>query len=1314
MLWFATELLGLLFGALVVGLLVGWLIWARSLRTARKIHEGDVGVLRTQVGSLGEESRRLQQRFAGVVGELDHVRSEKEQQSNEVSRTREAFMASQTHLAAAESEMVEHQKSLGELKTKIGETEARLSDADRELALSQSQAEARARNITTLESTLAGLTTELKTAQHELENIRARYEANRTDIEGARRQLATTVGLSSDEHVGDTAASPLLQAELANQHLRRALDAAAARANDAEAKSGDVRLQLAALRLSHDTDVNALRASLLEVNMRASNDRSRADAAEARSIAGEGVVRSESVETVSTLRRLWSATQAEMIDTKTRLIAAQRRSVDLERIAEASRAVYARKLVEVSEASEHRQAQSNRILQEEQSAAERRFLEQIADLERQHSSHDADREETHRLAVDQWRRDLHRRFDEIEEHKEQVVARDGELEQAKQRLLELADHHELEKQRVLAEREAELVKIHDSQRQAALDALVSDHSAATQTRDAETASKHAAQLASLQQQHDVLQEQFERDTAARVVELTGLQDRLQDGQAELERVAYERHLLEEERDRLAAVAADLEADRESVRDELHLAAQTHRGQLDGLRSNVEALEQQLEDRQNALDQHSEQIGLLVAHRDEIARTHASLAAEHEQVSGAHVAAVTELERVRNDHAGSSALVSTLQAELAQIAADRSGEQARLNELEHELVHRTDVIDTASAELASARLELLGTHEELVSLRQQVFAQHETANELADRIAELTGERNSLIAERDQLTVQHREVSARVADLSAEKTALAASLDDVRHQLDGANSSVAAMTEQLDLLRREAEATLNATTQSYNDQLAREADRLIAANEERERAARLAEMAQAETLHVRSAHEADLNAIATERETHDAERLARREIESRHTELNEDHSSLTAQHQALSHDHVTLVEQHHSLAEQHQHLIDRHTQLVAERDAIESHHDALLADHGDLQNEHANLASDRDELHRNIDLLSANHEQLRSRLETLTEEHSALSAQRDAVLTERNEIESQRRNVNVELSSVRLQLEEVSRRLSDAEASFEKSEQERAEIDQRLGQLDADLQAEIRTLRDQNEMARRHAELVEAEASRDRAVAASHLAELDQDRRRFRIEADGWGRELQQLRRLHEVAVARSQRRAIPEPSGAHASAETAARLPSAPRRLRTLKADSVSTTPETPSRNSTGSSNQSTNGSRAAGREVVSSSTPLHSMGSLVPFSARQNGPTVADELQRIEGIGPKIEAALKAAGVSTFVRLQAATSEQLRDALASAGLSFAPSLSTWSQQASYLVVGDEDGFRSYTEVLVAGRADERDDHHADRRASIT
>lgn len=82
----------------------------------------------------------------------------------------------------------------------------------------------------------------------------------------------------------------------------------------------------------------------------------------------------------------------------------------------------------------------------------------------------------------------------------------------------------------------------------------------------------------------------------------------------------------------------------------------------------------------------------------------------------------------------------------------------------------------------------------------------------------------------------------------------------------------------------------------------------------------------------------------------------------------------------------------------------------------------------------------------------------------------------------------------------------------------------------------------------------------------------------------------------------------------------------------------------------------------------------------------------------VADDLTRIEGIGPKMSAALIAAGIDTFAKLAAADEVTLRGAIEAAGMKFSPTLVSWSQQAAYAVRGDWEGLQAFQSQLVSGR----------------
>jgi predicted flap endonuclease-1-like 5' DNA nuclease len=86
-----------------------------------------------------------------------------------------------------------------------------------------------------------------------------------------------------------------------------------------------------------------------------------------------------------------------------------------------------------------------------------------------------------------------------------------------------------------------------------------------------------------------------------------------------------------------------------------------------------------------------------------------------------------------------------------------------------------------------------------------------------------------------------------------------------------------------------------------------------------------------------------------------------------------------------------------------------------------------------------------------------------------------------------------------------------------------------------------------------------------------------------------------------------------------------------------------------------------------------------------------------------AEDLERIEGIGPQMARALADAGIRTYAQLAAADEATLRRAIDARGLRFAPSMGTWARQAQLLADGDEEGFADLTRRLVAGRDEGRE-----------
>ena len=108
--------------------------------------------------------------------------------------------------------------------------------------------------------------------------------------------------------------------------------------------------------------------------------------------------------------------------------------------------------------------------------------------------------------------------------------------------------------------------------------------------------------------------------------------------------------------------------------------------------------------------------------------------------------------------------------------------------------------------------------------------------------------------------------------------------------------------------------------------------------------------------------------------------------------------------------------------------------------------------------------------------------------------------------------------------------------------------------------------------------------------------------------------------------------------------------------------------------------------------------EVVPSSKPKKTATKPAKPSSRK----IPDDLERIEGIGPKFAAALQAAGITTFGQLAKTKAAKLEKTLLEAGLRKPASLATWAEQAVLLASGDEAGFVTLTTDLTAGRKKSR------------
>ena len=96
-------------------------------------------------------------------------------------------------------------------------------------------------------------------------------------------------------------------------------------------------------------------------------------------------------------------------------------------------------------------------------------------------------------------------------------------------------------------------------------------------------------------------------------------------------------------------------------------------------------------------------------------------------------------------------------------------------------------------------------------------------------------------------------------------------------------------------------------------------------------------------------------------------------------------------------------------------------------------------------------------------------------------------------------------------------------------------------------------------------------------------------------------------------------------------------------------------------------------------------RPAVSATPPVRSTADTA-ISTYEGDPTgPADDFRRIQGIGPKMAAALQDAGVRTYGQLGDLDEPALRDLIRAAGLRAAPGLASWPQQARVLAGAGEE-----------------------------
>lgn len=90
--------------------------------------------------------------------------------------------------------------------------------------------------------------------------------------------------------------------------------------------------------------------------------------------------------------------------------------------------------------------------------------------------------------------------------------------------------------------------------------------------------------------------------------------------------------------------------------------------------------------------------------------------------------------------------------------------------------------------------------------------------------------------------------------------------------------------------------------------------------------------------------------------------------------------------------------------------------------------------------------------------------------------------------------------------------------------------------------------------------------------------------------------------------------------------------------------------------------------------------------------------AAKKAAPAKADDLKKIEGIGPKIAGLLNDAGITTFAQLGKASKKKLADVLQTAGARFRLAKpDTWQEQANLAAAGKDEALKKLQAELKGG-----------------
>ena len=693
--------------------------------------------------------------------------------------------------------------------------------------------------------------------------------------------------------------------------------------------------------------------------------------------------------------------------------------------------------------------------------------------------------------------------------------------------------------------------------------------------------------------------------------------------------------------------------------------------------------------------------------------------------------------LRHHRRGHGEQVGVLHRQLSSLADENRRAQQRFVSTAADLDAQRLTVQSRETELRRAREAFTVSQQNLAGAESQLAGARQDSEEVRTRVSLIDAD---LVSARAELADLHTEVGGLRLD-SAEAKALRSRVDELVTQLEQARAEVVSAQQRDDRLQQEVEV-LSAAAAKHEKQsryLGRALDAATArANDRTESDQRqahlLAEVAKEHDVRVAATVAAvaddarnDVRALVATWEQISARRSLieadqKREVAALRSRLAAAEDSVAS----LRNESTAKLEAVRSFATQSvSALADQ--QRSIERAQAEGHHTSALAAQAvrhdryvHEQNEAHRLAIEHwksDLAQRAVQRAAASETDqatiasLQTELEKTTNRLSELSSEFDRVALERHLLDEQVavHRFDLDRLTTELHAEGEARQLVDSHridsADLEQVRAElRAQVSDLASQFDAAVVAfgqlrinHIATTQQHrqslersersDELLRRRLDLAEAEVHRRERVAV----DADDTHRRTqrevldaRGEADAWRVELEALRVVHHQEISRLR----------ELRAQTHTLLTAIPE-ARRLRAESIVDLTE---QHLTGTASLVSGESVSAGSADRETNRAAGVVAGVVASVMTEASTTGGDDLQIIEGIGPKIAAALHAAGIGSFVRLEAASPSQLRDALVSSGLTFAPSLPTWSRQAGFVVRGDVGGLSEYHSELTAGR----------------